>query len=215
MDRGPGRATWHSLSFGEHYDAERLRIGSIVCHDEHLLGQGQGFETHRHEELEIVTWVISGAVTHRDSLGNETTLTRGGVGHLRAGAGVDHSEVATAPQTRFVQVWLTPDQPGLEPAYVSRQVEPDPGELIEVVRPTGGSVLSVAHLASGQSIAIPPAPLRHVYVATGALLRSSLAEPLTQGDAFVLTATEGTDPGGSEIVLTAAVDTELLVWRMG
>lgn len=213
MDRAAGRATWHSLAFGEHYDPDRLRIGPMICHDEHLLGQGKGFETHRHEELEIVTWVVGGAVTHADSLGSSSTLTPGSVGHLRAGAGVTHSELAAAPQTRFVQVWLTPDESGLEPAYTSREVPLQPGALVEVLRPTATSVFLVARLAAGESVTIAPAPLRHVYVAAGALLRSSLAEPLTQGDAFVISDDDAV--GAAPVTLTAAVATELLVWQLG
>ena len=210
MDRGPGRATWHSLSFGEHYDPERLRIGPMVCHDEHLLGDGKGFETHRNDELEIVSWVVSGAVTHVDSLGSRATLGAGRVGHLRAGSGVTHSEVASAPQTRFVQVWITPDEPGLEPAYSAPEIALESGRLVEVLRPTSRSVFSVARLAAGESVTVPSAPVRHVYVAAGALLRSSLAEPLTQGDAFVLSDEADAE---LELTVTAAVETELLVWQ--
>ena len=212
MDRGPGRATWHSLSFGEHYDPERLRIGPMVCHDEHLLGDGKGFETHRHEELEIVTWVVSGAVTHVDSLGSDVTLGAGRVGHLRSGSGVTHSEMAAAPQTRFVQVWITPDEPGLAPTYAAPDVSLESGRLVEVLRPTSTSVFSVARLAAGESVTVPAAPIRHVYVAAGALLRSSLAEPLTQGDAFVVS-----DEAGAthDLTVTAAIETELLVWQFG
>ena len=212
MDRGPGRATWHSLSFGEHYDADRLRIGPMVCHDEHLLGAGRGFETHAHEELEIVTWVVSGAVEHLDSLGSRATVTAGGLGHLRAGTGVTHSELAAAPQTRFVQVWLTPDEPGLTPAYSSTRPVLEPGRLCEVLRPTATAVLSVARLAAGESVTVPAAALSHVYVASGALLRSSLAEPLTQGDAYVIS---GEDTATRDVSATAAVASELLVWRLG
>ena len=216
MDRRPGRATWHSLSFGEHYDPDRLRIGPMICHDEHLLGNGRGFESHPHEELEIISWVVSGAVTHVDSLGSQTTLTPGSVGHLRAGAGVHHSELAAAPQTRFVQVWIAPDETGLTPSYATHEADLSQGGLVEVLRPTSTSVFSVARLAAGESVAIPPAALRHVYVASGALLRSSLAEPLTQGDAFVISAdTQDTAASSGEIVVTASVDTELLVWHLG
>ncbi|MCA1981830.1 pirin family protein [Nocardioides nematodiphilus] len=212
MDRGPGRATWHSLSFGQHYDPERLRIGPMVCHDEHLLGDGKGFETHQHDELEIVSWVVSGAVTHVDSLGSEVTLSAGQVGHLRAGSGVTHSEVAAAPQTRFVQVWITPDEPDLEPAYSAPDVSLESGRLVEVLRPTSTAVFSVARLAAGESVTVPAGPIRHVYVAAGALLRSSLAEPLTQGDAFVVS--DEAD-ATHDLTVTAAIETELLVWRLG
>lgn len=211
MERVPGRATWHALSFGEHYDTERLRFGPIVCHDEHLLRRGEGFAGHRHEELEIVTWVLSGALTHEDDLGPATTLTPGTVGHLRAGTGVTHSEIAAAPQTRFVQVWLTPDEPGSAPAYSSATVDLEPGRLCEVLRPTATATFSVARLEAGQSLSIPPAARRHVYVGAGALLRSSLAEPLAQGDAFEIA---GEDDAALAVDVTAAVPTELLVWHV-
>jgi redox-sensitive bicupin YhaK (pirin superfamily) len=183
----------------------------MVCHDEHLLGDGRGFETHRHDELDIVSWVVSGAVAHTDSLGSEATLGAGRVGHLRAGSGVSHSEFAAAPQTRFVQVWLAPDEPGLEPAYCAPEITLEPGRLVEVLRPTSTSVFSVARLAAGESVTVPGAPIRHVYVAAGALLRSSMAEPLTQGDAFVVSDESDAD---HELTVTAAVDTELLVWQL-
>jgi quercetin 2,3-dioxygenase len=207
VDRSPGRATWHAFSFGEHYDPDRLRFGPMVCHDEHLLGAGRGFETHAHEELEIVTWVVSGALTHQDSLGSAATLRPGQVGHLRAGSGVTHSEIAAAPQTRFVQVWLVPDADGLAPSYAVAEVAAGPG-FVEALRPTAGSVLSIARLAAGESATLPAGARRHLYVAAGGLLRSSLAEPLAQGDAFLIE-----DEGDVEV--TAAVPTELLAWTLG
>lgn len=210
MERVVGRATWHALSFGDHYDPDRLRLGPMVCHDEHLLGRGHGFETHPHEELEIVTWVLSGAVTHQDDLGSSTTLVPGMVAHLTAGSGIAHSEVAAAPQTRFVQVWLTPDEPGRPPAYSSQEVALERGRLCEVLRPTHTARLSVARIDAGETLTIPGGTLRHVYVASGALLRSSLAEPLDQGDAFVI---EGEDDAETAIFVTAAVPSELLVWH--
>lgn len=206
-DRSPGRATWHAFSFGEHYDPDRLRFGPMVCHDEHLLAQGRGFETHPHEELEIVSWVVSGALTHQDSLGSTATLRPGQVGHLRAGSGVRHSEIAAAPQTRFVQVWLVPDADALTPSYAVAEVAAGPG-FVEALRPTADSVLYVARLAAGERAGLPAGPRRHLFVASGALLRSSLAEPLGQGDAFLIE-----DEGDVEV--TAAVPTELLVWTLG
>ncbi|HEU4567440.1 MAG TPA: pirin family protein [Marmoricola sp.] len=213
LDRMVGRATWHAFSFGEHYDPDRLRFGPMVCHDEHLLGDGHGFATHRHEELEIVSWVVQGALRHEDALGSAATLTPGMVGHLTAGSGTSHSELAAAPQTRFVQVWLVPDEPGRTPAYSVADVDLEPGRLCEVLRPTASTVFSVARLEAGQSVTIPAAPLRHVYVASGALLRSSLAEPLGQGDAFLIDSRDGGEET-AEVEVAAAVPTELLVWHL-
>ena len=208
VERQAGRLSRHSFAFGADYDAGNLRFGPMVCHDDHLLGAGQGFETHRHSDLVIVTWLLSGALTHTDSSGASTTVEPGEVAVLRTGAGVEHSEIAAAPQTRFVQVWLAPDEPGEVASYDVTAVAAVPGALTEVTTPLPGATFAVAHLETGDALALPAAPLVHVYVARGALLRSSLAEPLQDGDAFRFT-----DEPSYEV--TAAVPTELLVWSFG
>ena len=189
----------HAFSFGSWYDAEHVSFGPMVCHDEHLLRDGEGFPTHSHSGLVIVTWVISGAVAHTDLTGASSTLTPGDVGVLRTGPSVEHSEVAAAPQTRFIQVWLSDPSPGGDPSYevLTSPVEPVPGARFEVPR-----------LEANQTFATPVAPRVHVFVSRGALLRSSLAEPLHDGDAFLFT-----DEPSYE--LTAGVPTELLVWSFG
>jgi redox-sensitive bicupin YhaK (pirin superfamily) len=198
VERAVGRVTRHSFSFGDSYDPARLDFGPMVCHDDHLLGPGLGFDTHRHSGLEIVTYVVSGALRHTDSTGSTTVVSAGSVAVLSTGAGVEHSESATDDGAcRFVQVWLRSDRVG-DPTYElhdgSSPVEPLPG-----------AVLRLAGLDSGVPLALPAAPRLHAYVVTGSLLRSSLAEPLSTGDAF-----EMIDEGAHE--LTAGVPTELLVW---
>ncbi|WP_170286141.1 pirin family protein [Nocardioides rubriscoriae] len=204
VEREPGRRTFHSLAFGASYDADNLRFGPMVCHDDHLVGVGRGFETHRHSDLVIVTYVVSGALAHTGPEGT-TRVEAGSIAVLRTGAGVDHSEVAAAPQTRFVQVWLTPPEgeAGDEPAAPSYEVVE--GDSVEVFP---GARLQVLRVPGGATGVIPPGPLTHVYVARGALLRSSLAEPLQEGDAFRFT-----DEPALEV--TAGVDSELLVWSFG
>lgn len=177
----------------------------MACHDEHLLASGQGFETHRHAEVEILSWVVSGALTHTDSSGAAVTLAAGSAGLFSPGAGMEHSEVAAAPQTRFVQVWLTSPGPGRDPAYEVRTPALTPGAFTEVARPVEGAAFSVARLAANESVVVPAAARAHLFVGAGGLLRSSLAEPLAQGDAFLLT----DEP---EVAVTAAVATELLLW---
>lgn len=215
-ERVAGRMTRHAFSFGAHYDPDRLSFGPMVCHDDHLLGSGQGFDEHPHSALEIVTFVVSGRVSHADSLGNEAVLDAGDCGVLTAGSGVRHSEYAVDGPARFVQVWLSADADAT-PGY--RQV--GAGELgaapgAGAVRVTGeggplpigvpGAALDVVRLGALETVALPAAGRVHAFVATGALLRSSLAEPLQAGDAFCLV----DEPGGAEV--TAGVPTELLVW---
>lgn len=196
--------TWHTFSFGSHYDPERVALGPMVCHDEHLLGRNRGFDTHHHSGVAIVTWVLSGALTHRDSLGDAAVVEPGSVGILYAGDGVDHSEIATAPQTRFVQVWLRSEEPTA--SYGVAPVSGDAGGFVEACR-VDGSSFRVARLEAGETVALPAGELRHLFVARGALLRSSLAEPAGAGDAFVV-------HGDGGVRVAAAVPTELLLWSL-
>jgi redox-sensitive bicupin YhaK (pirin superfamily) len=205
LTRAEGHFTRHSFSFGSHYDPENLRFGRMVCHDDHLLASGTGFDDHPHRDVEIVTWVLSGELHHDDSAGHTGVVRPGEVQVLSAGSGVTHSEIAgpTGP-TRFVQVWLTPDEAGTPPTYAVTPVSLAPNALTEAAR-IGDAVFSVARLDAGATLTLPDAPLLHVYVAGGALTRSSLAEPLADGDAFRITDETG-------LTVTAAVPTELLVW---
>lgn len=206
-ERTEGRLSRHGLSFGAAYDPDNLRFGPMVCHDDHLLGNGRGFETHRHSDLVIVSWVVSGELTHTDSSDTSHVVAPGQVAVLTTGAGVEHSEVASAPQTRFVQVWLTPrdDEGAPEPSYDVSTPTLETGTLTRVVEPVPGAVLSVARLDEGDTVTLPGGAFVHAYLARGALLRSSLAEPLEEGDAFRFV-----DGGPHEV--TAAVPSELLVW---
>jgi redox-sensitive bicupin YhaK (pirin superfamily) len=205
VDRQAGRLTAHGFSFGSSYDADHVRFGPMVCHDDHLLRVGEGFAPHDHAGLVIVTWVVSGAVAHAGPEG-EARLEPGQLGVLRTGSGVTHSEVAAAPQTRFVQVWLTdPDADAGEPSYAVSTPSLPAGELVPVAAPIPGATLSVVRLGDHETVTIPAAPRTHVFVARGALLRSALAEPLHEGDAFLFTEEPDTE-------LTAGVPSELRVW---
>lgn len=219
VTRGEGRTTRHSFSFGDHYDPDNVAFGPMVCHDDHLLRGGAGFPDHPHRDLEIVTWVLAGAVVHSASVGPPTTVGAGQVQVLSAGSGVVHSEIAEsgAGPTRFIQTWVRPDQAGAAPSYDSASVGDAvaAGGLVPVASGhdgnaatrigTAAATLHAAVLDAGESVTLPGDPLQHVFVATGSLARSSLAEPLSAGDAFRITDRPG-------LSLTAASPTELLVW---
>ncbi len=206
VERAEGRVTHHSFSFGDHYDAERLGFGPMVCHDDHLLGSGRGFDTHHHSELEIVSWVIAGSLSHTDSSGTTTVVDAGSVAVLSSGDGVDHSEHATGPgPCRFIQMWLKPAGGESEPGYTTRAVALPANELVPIAQPRHDAVLLAGRLDGHGSIELPATPQLHAFVATGALLRSSMAAPLAAGDAFLMT----DEPAHS---VTAGVPTDLLVW---
>jgi len=215
--RDEGRLTRHSFSFGTHYDPENVGFGPLVCHDDHRLRGGAGFDDHSHADVEIVTWVLDGAVEHADASGNTGVVRPGTVQVQSAGAGIVHRETAATGvgPTRFVQAWLTPDRRGAEPAYDTASVTLPDGELVPVASGhhpgaavrigTAAATFWVARMPAGATVTLPDEPRQHVFVTRGALVRSSLAEPLSDGDAFRIT-----DQPGLEV--TAAVPTELLVW---
>ena len=208
VERHPARATWHSFSFGEHYDAERISFGPMVCHDDHRLSLGEGFPTHSHRGLVIVSWVLSGALQQRNSVSvGDHVIGPGTCSVLRTGAEVEHSEFAAMRQTRFIQVWLTAESEE-DPSYDVPTFDSRTGSLVKVTSPQPGATFSVAGLGAGESVTLPAAPLQHVFIARGALTCSSLAEPLHDGDAFLMT-----DEPAHEV--TAAVPSQLLVWSFG
>ncbi|TNM38257.1 pirin family protein [Nocardioides albidus] len=214
VERVPGRLSQHGFSFGPHLDPDRLSFGPMVCHDDHVLRRGTGFDEHPHEALEIVTWVVSGSLVHRDATGSEEVLEAGDCAVLSAGAGVRHAEVAGPDgPARFVQVWLRPDDPDTAPAYARTSASAGPGAgLVRLVGDGGplsvgvaGAALDVARLGAGETLALPSAARVHAFLTTGALHRSSLAEPLAAGDTLCVT-------DGPSYDVTAAVPTEILVW---
>jgi hypothetical protein len=198
-DRERGRQTMHAFAFGNHYDPDLLDFGPMVCHDDHLLGSGKGFDEHPHSGLEIVSWVVSGTLVHADPSGETVEVTAGSWAWLSAGAGVRHSEHASPDgPVRFIQVWLRAD----ESPEVAYRTGTGP---LTVPLADGDATFTQLHLEAGDTATLPDGARVHAFVATGALLRSSLAEPLQAGDAFLLT-----DEPAYEI--TAGVPTTVLVW---
>ncbi|PZH13158.1 pirin family protein [Streptomyces sp. NTH33] len=199
-DAAAGITSRHAFSFGPHYDPDNLRFGALIaCNEEHL-APGAGFDEHPHSHTEIVTWVVEGELTHRDSTGHETVVRPGDVQHLSAAAGVRHVERndGGAPLT-FVQMWLTPLHPGGEPHY-------------EVVRdttlctvPEAGATLHVRRLAPGERTAVPDAAYVYVHVVRGEVRLGE--ERLGPGDSARLT-------GAEDLEAVGATDAELLMWEM-
>lgn len=210
-DTAPGRVTRHSFSFGPHYDPANLGFGPMVCHNDDHLAPGAGYPDHPHTDLEIVTWVLEGALVHTDSTGVRHVLSAGQAQVLSAGTGVRHSEIAdlASGACRFVQVWLTPYEPGLPPQYTTGEAPEPASGLVEVaggsslpIR-THGARLLVARLQTGESVTLPDSARQHVFTASGPATVGPLE--LLAGDAVRIT----DEPGHT---FTATDDTELLVW---
>ncbi|MEU6404578.1 pirin family protein [Streptomyces sp. NPDC046985] len=204
-DAAAGIDTRHAFSFGPHYDPDNLRFGALIACNEERLAPGAGFDEHPHSHTEIVTWVVEGELTHRDSTGRETVIRPGDVQCLSAAAGVRHVERnAAAVPLAFVQTWLSPLVPGGEPRYdVVRGI----ADSTPYAVPGAGAALHVRRLAPGQRTALPAAAHLYVHVVRGEVRLEQ--KSLTAGDAARLT-----DSSGRAAVrgVTAA---ELLVWELG
>jgi redox-sensitive bicupin YhaK (pirin superfamily) len=208
VTREQGRSTRHSFSFGASYDPERVSFGPLVALNDDLLGTTAGYDDHEHADLVLVTWVVAGALAHTD--GDGTSLQRAGeLAVTVTGAGIRHSERAADSATRFVQAWLTPGDPGGEPRRTVTTPDLSGGGLVTVATADDlgvpGATLGLVDLPGGAGVTLPEAPLRYAFVVSGALTRSSLAEPLAAGDAFEIS-------GEGDVSVTAAVPTQLMVW---
>lgn len=130
-DRGQADHGWllsyHTFSFAEYYDPRYVAYGALRVINEDRVAPGQGFGTHGHRDMEIITYVLAGALEHRDSMGNGSIIRPGELQHMRAGSGVVHSEYnpsATEP-THFLQIWIVPGARGLKPAYGQHRFDCD------------------------------------------------------------------------------------------
>ncbi|MET9448601.1 pirin family protein [Streptomyces cinerochromogenes] len=202
-DLGAGIDTRHAFSFGPHYDPDNLRFGAMIACNEERLAPGAGFGEHPHSHTEIVTWVVEGELTHRDSAGHETRVRPGDVQHLSAAAGVRHVERndGAVPLT-FLQMWLTPRGPGGDPAYT---LVPDAADATPYAVPAAGAVLHVRRLDPGERTAVPDAAYVYVHVVRGEVRLA--AEHLGPGDAARITGADGLE-------VRAATPAELLLWEM-
>ncbi|MGZ4436664.1 MAG: pirin family protein [Nocardioidaceae bacterium] len=216
-----GRTTRHSFSFDRHYDPANVGHALLVAHNDDLVAPGHGYDPHPHRDTEIVTWVLAGILAHRDTEGHGGLVTPGDVQVLSAGSGVVHSERNDAPgarePVRFVQMWLTPTEPGLPPSYAQADTSADlaGGDWVPLASGLPGvaaavplhadAVLLVARPAAGAVLRLPEAPAVHLFVALGSVDVEG-AGRLEEGDAARMV------DGGR--LLTAPSGAELLAWAM-
>ncbi|MFF9216315.1 pirin family protein [Streptomyces viridosporus] len=199
-----GIETRHAFSFGPHYDPDNLRFGSVIaCNEEHL-APGAGFEEHPHRHTEIVTWVVEGELTHRDSTGRETVVRPGDVQRLSAASGVRHVERndGDVPLV-FLQMWLTPTEPEGDPSY---EVVRGLADSAPYALPEAGATLHVRRLTEGGRTAVPDAAYVYAHVVRGEVTLDG--ETLGPGDAARIT--DAKDLAATAVSPTA----ELLLWEM-
>jgi redox-sensitive bicupin YhaK (pirin superfamily) len=169
-DRGVGRHGWlttrHTFSFANYYDPAHMGFRSLRVINEDTVAPAKGFGAHRHENMEIVSIVMEGALAHKDSTGGEGVLRRGEVQRMSAGTGVVHSEfnASDSEPVHFFQIWILPDEEGIAPGYEQKLFAEERGKLRLLVAPRGdGGALTIradakvysAILDSGQRVEHP------------------------------------------------------------
>lgn len=212
--------TFHSFSFGDYRDSAHEGFRALRVINEDRVSPGQGFGTHPHRDMEILTWVLEGALQHHDSLGNGGVIRPGEAQRMTAGTGIRHSEFNASDQeeVHFLQIWLHPEAADLEPGYEQKAfpLEERRNRLRLVASRDGreGSVLwhqdarlHVADLDPGTTVDVPMAPGRHgwIQVAKGSL--SANGQRLEQSDGAAVT-------GESLLHLEAHEQTEVLLFDL-
>lgn len=222
----------HCFSFGPHYDPGNTHFGLLLVSNDDVVAPGTGFDTHPHQDMEIVTWVLSGSLVHQDSQGNNGVIYPGLAQRMSAGRGILHSEkndswtLTGDPQHRepvhFVQMWVLPDAPGIDPGYEQLDInnQLDSGDLVVVASGLREHQderairiqQSQAGLLAGRLKPIarkrlPEAPFVHLFVASGQI-QLETGQVLEAGDSARLVRSGGVH------VSAGAHGAEILVWQM-
>lgn len=224
QDRGFAQHGWlrsyHSFSFAEYYDPQHMGFGPLRVINDDWIAAGMGFPTHPHQNMEIITYVLDGAIAHKDSMGNGSTILPGNVQYMSAGTGVRHSEFNpdTQKATRLLQIWIQPNLLGQVPRYDEKafSAEEKRGKLRLVVSPDGqdGSIairqdarLSIGLFdgAEQAKLDLQNDRLYYVHVARGSVQVQD--HHLQEGDALMLSE-------ASTLVLQHGQNAEVLVFDL-
>jgi redox-sensitive bicupin YhaK (pirin superfamily) len=220
----------HSFSFGHHFSKTNTHHGLLLVNNDDIVDPGTGFDTHPHQDMEIVTWVLEGSLVHQDSTGHNGVIYPGLAQRMSAGRGILHSEKNDSwklagdvhkDPVHFVQMWVVPDENNITPGYEQLEIDHEllSGGLVPVAsgmdKHDGAAgiriknkyaALYAARLQPGQSVELPEAPFLHLFVPRGSVILEG-AGALGTGDAVRFTAT-----GGQKV--TATEPAEILVWEM-
>lgn len=211
----------HHFSFGQHHDPARMGVGALRVWNDDEIAPGTGFDPHPHREMEIITYVRAGAITHRDSLGNQGRTEAGDVQVMHAGTGIVHAEYNLEPEaTRIFQIWLTPNKRGVQPGWGARAFPKDRSERLAVLADgraerdadalplhADGAVLA-GTIRAGQTIIQPIGAGRHAYLvpATGRVTVNGVAVNTRDG---------ATITGETTLTITAIEESEVVLVDVG
>lgn len=211
----------HTFSFGQYYDPQFMGFGPLRVINEDRVEPGRGFDTHGHQDMEIISYVLSGSLEHKDSIGNGSTILPGDLQRMSAGTGVRHSEYngSDSEPVHFLQIWILPERQGMEPGYQQTHfpAEEKQGQLRLIGSRDGrnGSVtihqdvdLYATILGEGDVVSHSIAPTRMgwIQVARGSAKINDQVIEAGDGVAF---------EGGTQVSLAGTGDAELLLFDMG
>ena len=223
-DRGHANHGWlntyHTFSFSTYQDPQHVRFRSLRVMNEDWVAAGQGFGTHPHNDMEIVTYVLEGALEHRDSMGNGEVLRPGEFQRMSAGTGITHSEFnpSTTEPTHLYQIWLFPEQKGITPSYEQKRFD-ESGRLnrLQLVASrdaTEGSLLIhqdariyLSQIETNRTVTLELNANRHAWLQ---VLRGSVtlnSEPLQTSDGAAVS-------GESKLEIQATTDAEIMLFDL-
>jgi redox-sensitive bicupin YhaK (pirin superfamily) len=206
--------SWHSFSFADYHDPRYMGFGPLRVINEDRIQKGSGFGTHGHRDMEIITYVLEGALAHRDSIGTGSTIVPGDVQRMSAGTGVRHSEYNAAEGvTHFLQIWIEPEVTGIAPSYEQKRfsAEEKRGRLRLIASPDRREASLLIHQdalvyaglfdgAERAELALGPQRKGYVHVARGAITVNGHA--LQAGDALKTDGRVTVEAGrGAEVLL--------------
>ena len=213
--RGKANFGWldskHSFSFGNYYDPKHMGVSALRVINDDLIEPGAGFDTHGHRDMEIITYVTEGALEHKDTLGNEFVMRAGEVQRMTAGTGIMHSEFnhSKTDPVKLLQIWIRPNETGLEPGYEQARVE-QKGPLTELVTPEGkDGALKMHQTASLSRLMLKAGEVYKLRAANSGYLHLIAGEAAINGEPFGSGDAIGTSDD-TELMVSASTDVEAL-----
>jgi redox-sensitive bicupin YhaK (pirin superfamily) len=223
-DRGDTSVGWltskHSFSFGDYYDPAHESFGPLRVINEDWIAGGAGFPPHPHRDMEIVTYILDGAISHRDSTGASGTIRPGEIQRMSAGSGITHAEFnASASETcHMLQIWIVPSQRGLPPGYEQKRIDPAaianhfariaaPEPVANEVRLVQDAEIWAARLDAGVEAIHPLAPGRKAWLQVARGQVTVDGQTLAAGDAAAITDQE-------QIAVVSQAPSEVLLFDL-
>jgi redox-sensitive bicupin YhaK (pirin superfamily) len=223
--RGTAEMGWlsssHTFSFGHYHDPKHMGFRSLRVINEDRVIPGAGFPTHEHADMEIISYVLEGALEHKDSLGTGSVIRPGEIQRMSAGSGIRHSEfnASTEEKVHFLQIWIVPEKRGIEPSYEQKAIPlvADGESRLDLIgSPEGGEGAVTIHqdmrlyratLADGGELTVPIAPGRHAWVQVARGIAEIDGGELREGDGLAVSDV-------TELKLSSPIGAELLVFDL-